>query len=511
MFRAPKVSTFLRDRWLLIALAAFALAWIVLRAINQSVVIDEADSYMMFVASSWPHALFWPSSANHVLHTLLVRFITDIFGLSELTLRTPALIGGLIYINASLWLCWLLTKRVFLQALLFTCLVFNPLVLDLLVAARGYSLAVGFLMAAFCMIAQAMLGNEEPTARSIRVKGILVPGILSSALVGLSFCANFSFAFVDAITIGVFFVWAARRLRESRLMLACACFLPGLLVGSTICGWTVAHWGKGEIGYGARSLAETWTSLVWASFYGLDVRAVRMFPILASITTKHVLAVLPLVVTALLLADTLLKKFLNCLGGSEKRRIAFAGVLLAIALLTLAAHLAAFLMIGLPLPRARTALYFVPLAMLILGTLIAVRRSLLAWMGVAVLIVHAAYFAGCLRLGYFQEWQWDADTKQIYAELIGLAQRCGPSHYVTEWRYVGALNFYRHRYHSEVLPEFTQAPFNVSAYPTNKDVYVVYEPDAREFIPRHGLKRVYFNSLTDAAIAVRTCDSKVSE
>ena len=149
--------------------------------------------------------------------------------------------------------------------------------------------------------------------------------------------------------------------------------------------------------------------------------------------------------------------------------------------------------------------------MLILAALVAVRRSWVGWMGVAVLILHAAYFVGCLRLGYFLEWQWDADTKQIYAELIGLARRCGPSVYLTEWRYVGALNFYLNRYGSEVLPEFTQTPFQISAYPANKDVYVVYQPDAREFIRKQHLKTVYFNSLTDAAIAVRSCDSKVSK
>ena len=306
----------------------------------------------------------------------------------------------------------------------------------------------------------------------------------------------------------VFFLWAASRLQGNRRMLACACFIPGLLVASTICGWTVAHWGKGELTYGARSLAETWTSLVWASFYGANLAIIRRFPILAWIATKHVLALLPLVAAAVLLADTLLKRLRNGLDESQQRRLALAGVLLAIAVLTLAAHMAAFLAIGLPLPKSRTALYFVPLTVLILGALISDRRSVFGWMGTAALMLNAAYFVGCLRLGYFQEWQYNADTKQIYAVVSESARRCGPGDILTEWRYVGALNFYRRRYGSELLQEFRAAPFETSAYSTNKDVYVVYEPDAREFIRQQNLKTVYFNRLTDAAIAVRSCGSR---
>jgi hypothetical protein len=132
----------------------------------------------------------------------------------------------------------LLTTRKLLQVPLFLCLVYNPMVLDYLVAARGYSLAMGFLLAAIVVIARAMLADglvEQPGFRGTCVA--------ASVLLALSFSATFSFSFVDAATMLLFFWWAAARRREAgrRIRLAISCFLPGIVVAFVICGYTL--WG----------------------------------------------------------------------------------------------------------------------------------------------------------------------------------------------------------------------------------------------------------------------------
>ena len=123
-----------RSWGVLAGLALFALGWATARACIQSVVIDEADSYMTF-ARSW-EGQWYPSNGNHVLHTLLVRLVTWVFGLSEFTLRVPALLGAVIYIVSALHLSCLITGRKLLQIALFICLVFNPFVFDYYVAAQ---------------------------------------------------------------------------------------------------------------------------------------------------------------------------------------------------------------------------------------------------------------------------------------------------------------------------------------------------------------------------------------
>ena len=68
-------------------------AWVAARAFTQSITIDEAASYELFAAADW--AVGWyPSSGNHVLNTLLARASVLALGLSEASLRLPAMLGA---------------------------------------------------------------------------------------------------------------------------------------------------------------------------------------------------------------------------------------------------------------------------------------------------------------------------------------------------------------------------------------------------------------------------------
>ena len=144
----------------MLCLAVAALCAVVARACLQSLTIDESASYLLYAGASWP-SHWYPGNANHVLNSILMRLATSLFGISELTVRIPAILGAGIYISAAVYVCLLLTKRKLLQIPLFICLVYNPFVLDYLVAARGYSLAVGFLLAALAVIASAMLSEDD--------------------------------------------------------------------------------------------------------------------------------------------------------------------------------------------------------------------------------------------------------------------------------------------------------------------------------------------------------------
>src|SRR6266576_1127310 len=118
--------------------AIFALLWAVARACVQSITIDEADTYLVWVARHDP-SHWQPASNNHVLNSLLMRLFTSVFEVSHLSVRAPALLGASIYILAALLLCRKLTPDLRLQWPLFVCLVYNPFVFDHLVAARGYA------------------------------------------------------------------------------------------------------------------------------------------------------------------------------------------------------------------------------------------------------------------------------------------------------------------------------------------------------------------------------------
>jgi hypothetical protein len=195
---------FVREHAAILCLAFAAVSLVVIRACLQSITLDEASSFLLWARKPWP-SHWWPSPDNHVLNSILMRFVTMVFGVSNLTVRLPAVFGAIIYIGSAIYLCLLLTSRRVLQLLLFTCLVFNPMILDYLVAARGYSLAVGFLLAAIGVIASAMMAHNKGDATEFCRKCAWV-----SILLALSCAANFSFAIANGITLTVFFLWAAR-------------------------------------------------------------------------------------------------------------------------------------------------------------------------------------------------------------------------------------------------------------------------------------------------------------
>ena len=271
------------------------------------------------------------------------------------------------------------------------------------------------------------------------------------------------------------------------------------------------NWPKGQLYYGASSLAETWDGVVASSFYQLSPRFLQRYPWAGSTATKQTLAVLLIAVMIAALIDVLRKRFRDSLGFSSHRRriLMLAGLLAGTLVLTIAVHFAAFRIFGLLLPKDRTALYFVPLVIMTAGALLAAEESALRFIGTTILLLHGFYFIGCLRQTYFMEWQFNSDSRQIYDELDRLVEHCGSTDYLIDWRYVGVLNFYRqcHR-NNAFLADFIGAPFQVSAYPIDKKVFVLYEPDAREFITQHRLNKVYCNSKTNAVIAIQGCQAR---
>src|ERR1700759_2158647 len=94
-------------KWLTIAAAFAAMCLVVIRAHVQNITFDEADTYLTFVQPSW-QSHFWANANNHVLNSLLMRIFTVAFGVSNLTIRLPALIGAALYISA----CFVLSKLI---------------------------------------------------------------------------------------------------------------------------------------------------------------------------------------------------------------------------------------------------------------------------------------------------------------------------------------------------------------------------------------------------------------
>lgn len=479
---------------LLLLTALFAMFWAILRACVQSLTIDEADTYLGFASRS-AGLIWYPASNNHVLNSLLMWITTCFLGTSGLTVRIPALAGAALYIGVCYFLCRIITSEFILRLTLFICLTYNPFLFDFMVAARGYSLAMGFLAAA---IAMPLWHREQEAASLPRTCA------LASLCLGLSFAANFSFAFADAAAFLAIALWAMQRQgSDSAMRILEACVLPGLGAALVVSGYTVFHWPRGQLWYGATSLAQTFESITEASLFQLNPQFERAGlyrlmnfgkPLL--LPGLGVLCICQLVVTRI---------EGSWLHDARSRRLGrLASALAAIMGAAILIHLVSFRLFGLLLPMDRTAIYLVPLGTLIAGTIAAVGAR--SWAGIwchrallAAFCILAGYFLLCLRLTYFKEWKWDAEVKDAYPVLARYNHEAGVTDVGSDWMYVASLNFYRATSGKETMGEILGPPQLVPG----KQAYVLNGLFDRAFIDQEGLTIVYRGMSTDIVVAVK--------
>ena len=435
---------------------------------------------------------------------MLMRLSATVFGINNLTARLPAMLGATVYIGSALWLCLKLTSRGLLQLLLLICLVYNPMVLDYLVAARGYSLAVAFLLAAIGVIASVMIADEIDSA-ILRKKAAWL-----SVLLALSCAANFSFAIANGTLLLIFFLWAARRMRfagSESVQLAMWSFLPGLLAGFLLCGSVVLHWPKGELYFGSKNMAQMWSAFATGSFDELNPNLVNplVMPWLARLG-----GIMPYIAVS---AGVFLFFFSEINrrrrpDANAERLGNFVRILAVVSVITLALHWLAFKIFAIPLPKDRTGLFLVPLWTLVFAGCLAMPSAdrvsgLVRWFGTAVLTLSAFYFLGCLRIGHFKEWRFDSDTKTLYWIVDDLHRRCGIERFAVDWRYQMALNFYRREYRNDSLKEFNYS--TSGELPVDRDAYAIFYPTSEEFIEQQRLRVIYHNEESGAAVAIRSC------
>jgi hypothetical protein len=485
-------------------LAGLAFCLVVARARLQSITIDEAASYVHFAGPSWPDQWF-PSSQNHVLNSILERVVTYVFGLDELTVRLPALAGAAIYIVSALFICMRLTDRRLLQAASFVCLVYNPMVLDYLVAARGYSLAVGFLLAAIAVMTTAILacGSTADRRRSCA---------WASVCLGLSMCANFSFAIADGTAMLFFFLWAVLPRKgvtaASLAQTAAASFLPGIATVFIICGWTVWHFSKREFFFGSTSVTETWHGLVAGSYDNLNPEMLNPWLVTWLGKAQPVMPAVGAAAFVILLAAIERDRWL-ARDSAPPPRLTLVRLLVCIGAVTLLLHWAAFRTLHLLMPKDRTALFFVPFLTVAFSAALAQRyqsgaRDVLRPVGMAIVILIAFYFAGCLRLSYFKAWPFNADSRQVYQVLEDLQRRCGTRQYLADWRFRATLEFYRLSHQNQTLSEFAAASAGYGDMDENRAL-VFCSPNQMELAEHRGLQIVYRDFRSCATIAIRAC------
>jgi len=428
---------------LALLLAVFATN--VYRAATQGITIDEAYTYLHFVAPSWVQVMTTYDANHHVLNSLLAKVTTSVFGLSELTLRMPALAGGLIYLVAARWI----VLRVFSAAwsvMAFALLSLNPFVLDYLSAARGYGMALGFLMCALWFLLRCAWYR-------------------AGMLLGLTATSCLPFLYPIAGLLGAVALVDATKKNAGILLERIV--VPVVVLPLVFYVVPISHANPEQFALSTRSMLASFRGFIEDSFG----RKSAWFPQWAMVTTEIlVLAVLAGGVAAFAAMVrkkpwTLLERLILVNG---------AGMILCL-LVNWIAHVA----VRAGYPPYRAGVYWP--VMLTLGGVALIDRfgrlPVLRWLAWALAGACLAAFLYDFEVSYYGEWKWDAGSKRI-ARLILEKGGSGPVHIATSGSLNHSLDFYRILNHArwEVFPDpMARADFYVlEQWSLRPDLKVLY-------------------------------------
>jgi len=130
----------------LVLLTALCLVFLVsYRSYNVPISHDEAETLKMLKDRTYLDILNYSIPEDHMLNSLMIKTISDYWGIDEWQIRLPNLLGFLLYITFSILILWKFVNRSWiLPGFLFLGL--NPYLIDFFSCARGYGLSVSFLI-----------------------------------------------------------------------------------------------------------------------------------------------------------------------------------------------------------------------------------------------------------------------------------------------------------------------------------------------------------------------------
>jgi hypothetical protein len=448
------------------------------RASALSVTIDEAYTFNQFVAGGFTGIFLSGFDANnHVLHSALVWLSTSLFGISEFGIRIPALLGtaGFLYLLPALIERVIADRR--LQLLTIAVLILNPLTIDLLCAARGYSLALAFMTMAVLHLLRYADGQKRNDLRWV------------SASLGLMCSANLSFAFAAIAILGVSVCVAVRREQWRHLLSA---FVPVVSILFVILVLPFSrversyfYWGSPTI----RISAETTTDAFLlhnphdsAPFGSVKTRG--------RFTRRY----LPIGLGLILL--TTVWWFV----AGMRTQVTLLGFILAICLF---GYWLAHEWLQVPYPSERTSIPLVLLFFLTLGGVTAglLRDPSLAWRtvalaSIAVSVAMLIQFAMQFRPGHLWSWYQERDNRQIADLLRGRGARNISSFWVVQ----PALEFYRLAGRMPAAKPLLKYPADLPPL-EGYDAYVLLRPDQR-ILESKKLRIVWKSEFTGVSVAV---------
>ncbi len=491
-------------------LLVFLFAACVYRAFTQSIVYDEALTWQLYILGPVSNIFRVFEANHHFLNSLVARISTSIFGVSDWSMRLPALAGAALYFTA----CYRLARTAFGDG--FTMLLavalatLNPLVLDFMVAARGYGMALALWMWSAALLLEAF------SQQSSKPSHMAVAGVSAA----LSVTANLTFVLPAAALAGFTLYFARNRSsspadvpeapknlrrqahssrKKRKVALSPQVTKPGaapwiwFALGAAaiaILFFVLAPVDqmRSEHFYtGASTIRASLHS--FASFSLEHSGPLRDQPWLRYWSDAVAFVIAPLAVAAGLILGLLRRNLLLMLT---------AGTVVFSAVASLLIHV----LTGKPYPADRTGIYFLPLVALILVGLAQAWRGRGPWRPASIAAYTAAvlltlHFASEFNTKKFLVWEYDADTKAMSDYLA--AHRPQGQEVVRvggSWQLQQSLTYYA------VTRNWTWAELRKGEPVAGLDFYALTPWDRNKVEQELGLKEVYRGPVSGSALAV---------
>jgi len=424
-------------------LSLLIFAYIAIRAATLCVTIDEALTYNWHVTGGWGQIVTFRTPGlpdnNHVLFTLLSKISVMLFGLSELTLRLPSLLGSLFYL-AGLNLCLRRIAPGWRQVVGVLAIGLNPYVVDFLGLARGYGLGLGFTMLGLAALLSSLAGMPGKV-RPMKAQ-------LSLLLFAFAALSNLSFLLVlgaAMIVIALSLAWsgvAARSVRDSSES-------PWLLLVKIV-GPVIPIFAYLAIPLGIIRKSKLfdmgghtgfWTDTVISLFYGSVYNSPWLLEF-DSILLEWVMAAALFVPVALVV-----------LNRSDKRKFAMFSVLAGMTATVILASIAQHSLMHVAFLEGRRGIYLIPLFLLTVLALGDPPRGLSRWYAALAmtigLLVPAAFAVNGLtsvNFHYIYDWNEYGGTR---AAMVAVKERVErekldvPVLMHANWLLEPSMSFYR--------------------------------------------------------------------
>ena len=510
-----------------LALLVALIAANVYRAATQSIVHDEALTWVEYLAGPASDIFTHYDANNHFLATILFKISTTLFGDSEFALRLPTLLAGAWFLWTVFRLLALLLGEGWLLLLGCAAIALNPILLDFLVAARGYGLALAGL---FWGLYQMLMWLDEagvdeqshPGAETSRNKrlwkaalgcSVAVAANLTFLMPVLALAAAFCLLLLrpTASSVTPHHATLAKPRKKSRkparptpadtarpygpllhfvvpIVLAAIAFLLAAPIDT-------AH--MHDFYAGKSTALASWKDLVHVAFaYGDSAGVLHR---IERIYEGFALYFFPAIVLAALTVAVMAIR-------EKSSPLALATLFCSLsvvgaAVLLVAAHWIA----GVPYPEDRTGIYFLPLATLAALCLarILVAQPPLRWVGSTlgvVLALFALEFAAQWNVKSFLVWRYDADSKRIFDQLEAAPKppNLGPEQIRlgASWVYDPSLNFYRVRRRIVWM-----APLLRDGFAGDRQFYVVSPEDQGSAnLPK--MRQIYRGPISGTIVAI---------